>query len=159
MNPERGSTDSVRQPSDDPGWAGYSETILVVYGSVQGQVNLADPIGAAEQALFAGAGLAGCFGILTPENPFGISATSHENAARRSRLRAELEELGMASVRIDGLSPNRSHREIGVAIRRPLDQVIAMAKRWEQSAIYWFDGHDMWLIGALTAAPPTRLAS
>jgi hypothetical protein len=150
-------TDGSLLPSDDPGWDGYGETILEVHGSTIGEVDLASPIGVREIAIFAGAGLAGTFGILTAENPRGLPASPEENARRRALLQAELEEQGVTAVRIDGLSRDRVHREIGVAIRWPMQRVIYLARKWHQSAIYWFDGHDVWLIGALTVAPPIRL--
>ena len=60
-------------------------------------------------------------------------------------------------VRIDGLSPDRQHREIGVGLPWSREDVVDLGRRWDQSAIYWFDGTHMWVIGALTAAPPWRL--
>ena len=146
-------------PSDDPGWEGYGETILEVHGAVRGEVDLSRPIDVRALALFAGAGLAGTFGILTPENPLGRPATPASNAERRACLRAYLEGMRMTAVRIDGLSPDRRHREIGVAIRRPMAEVVELARRWDQSAIYWFDGRAMWVVGALTVSPPIRLAA
>lgn len=156
MTPKLQTADSLH-PSDDPGWDGYGETILEVHGRTLGEVDLTLPIGPRELAIFAGAGLAGTFGILTAENPRGLPAPPEENAHRRATLQAELEEQGVAAVRIDGLSRDRQHREIGVAIRWPMPEVIELARKWQQSAIYWFDGHHMWVIGALTVAQPARL--
>lgn len=144
-------------PADDPRWASYAETILVVHGSSPIEVPLSKPIGAHGRAAFQAAGLPGCFGLVTPENPFGRPMTPEENATRRAEFVAELAALGEVPVRVDGLSPDRSHREIGVALGWPLESVLQLARRWEQSAIYWFDGEAMWVIGALTVAPPWKL--
>jgi hypothetical protein len=60
-------------------------------------------------------------------------------------------------VRVDGLSRDRRRVEVGVALPWPMAAVRDLARRWEQSAIYWYDGSAMWVIGALTEAPPWRL--
>lgn len=155
--PEAG--DDVRLPADDPGWDTYAEAILVVHGRNLTEVDLAEPIGAAALASFLGAGLAGCFGIMTSDNPHGLPAPAEQNAERRLALAAELAGQGARPVRIDGVSRDRRHVEIGVALCWPLERVRKLACRWQQSAIYWFDGHAMWLVGALTVAPMTRLVT
>jgi hypothetical protein len=152
-----GGSTGVMHPADDPGWSSYAETILVVHGNVPVEVPLSRPIGARERAVFVAAGLPGAFGLMTAENPCGQPLGPEENAARRRRLQAELAAQGETPVRIDGLSPDRQHREIGVALRWSCEAVVALARRWEQSAIYWFDGHNMWVVGALTITPPWKL--
>jgi hypothetical protein len=94
---------------------------------------------------------------MTADNPFGQTLDPAENAERRSRLTSELAARGASPVRVDGLSADRRHREIGVALSWSCDDVVALARRWDQSAIYWFDGGAMWVIGALTQAPPWKL--
>lgn len=145
------------RPADDPGWASYAETTLVFPESAGGEVSLQRAIGPAERAVFEAAGLPGAFGVMTAENPYGRPADPGENARRRDRLLAELRAAGESPIRVDGVSPDRRHREIGVALRWPREAVVELARRWEQSAIYWFDGHDMWVVGALTVAAPWKL--
>jgi hypothetical protein len=147
----------MMRPADDPGWSSYKETILVVHGRSPREVALDQPIGAREQAAFQAAGLTGCFGLVTPDNPFGRALPAAENAERRRGFDAELAAIGALVIRVDGLSPDRLHREVGVALRWPLEAVRQLARRWEQSAIYWFDGHAMWVVGALTVSPPWKL--
>ena len=146
------------RPADDPGWSSYAETILVVYGRSPIEVPLSSPIDGRARAAFLAAGLPGCFGLVTSDNPFGRPSTETHNAARRLKFADALAALISNPVRVDGLSPDRQHREIGVALPWPMAQVIEVARRWEQSAIYWFDGQSMWVIGALTVAPPWKLA-
>lgn len=150
------ATDALH-PADDPGWSSYAEAILVIHGSSPIEVPLSRPIGAPERTAFAAAGLPGEFGLVTAENPFGRPLSAAENAARREQLAAELAAAGETPVRVDGWSPDRLHREIGVALCWPQMAVVELARRWGQSAIYWFDGHAMWVIGALTVAPPWKL--
>ena len=144
-------------PADDPGWSGYASTILEVHGDSVAEVPLHRPIGMRERQIFAAAGLPDTFGIMTAENPFGRTLDPAGNAERRASLEAELAARGEHPVRIDGLSPDRQHREIGVGLPWSREDVVDLGRRWDQSAIYWFDGTHMWVIGALTAAPPWRL--
>ncbi len=146
------------RPGDDPGWSAYAGTILLVHGPVPAEIDLSRPIGAKERAVFLAAGLPGCFGLVTAENPRGRNADPAENAVRRARLDAELAAAGPRPVRVDGLSRDRRRVEIGVALAWPLEGVRQLARRWDQSAIYWYDGDAMWVIGALTEADPWRLA-
>lgn len=152
-----GSTTGALRPADDPGWSSYAETILVFPGSAPGEVPLSKPIGEEGRAVFAAAGLPGAFGVLTAENPYGRPADPTENVRRREQLLDELRAAGASPVQVEGVSPDRRHREIGVALRWPRDAVVELARRWEQSAIYWFDGQDMWVVGALTVAAPWKL--
>lgn len=144
------------RPADDPGWTSYAETILLVHGPSPLEVDLARPLGARERAVFLAAGLPGSFGLVTSDNPRGREAPEAENAERRARFRAALAGRTRV-VRVDGLSRDRRRAEIGVALPWPMAAVRELACEWEQSAIYWFDGSAMWVIGALTIAPPWRL--
>jgi len=60
-------------------------------------------------------------------------------------------------VRVDACSPDRSHCECSVALKGTLDRVIDMAKRWEQLAIFWFDGSGFWIYGAIEPIRPIKL--
>lgn len=146
------------RPGDDPGWSAYAGTILLVHGPIPAEVDLSRPLGAKECAVFLAAGLPGCFGLVTAENPRGVGASASDNAARRARLDEELAAAGHRPIQVDGLSRDRRRAEIGVALAWPLAAVRELARRLEQSAIYWYDGDAMWVIGALTEAEPWRLA-
>ena len=148
---------AAMRPEDDPGWQGYADTILEVHLDPPVEVDLTRPITDRERAIWRDAGLSGPFGLVTPDNPFGRPLDEAANARRREHFHAELRERGGHPVRVDGLSRDRLHREVGVALAWPREDVVALARRWDQSAIYWFDGEAMWVIGALTDAPPWRL--
>jgi hypothetical protein len=145
------------QPEDDPGWASYGETILRVHAAPPFEVDLARPFTDQHRRRFRAAGLPGAFGILTPENPRGRATSAATNAGRLRRFHEALAQGGHAPVPVDGLSPDRSRVEHGVALSLPRDVMLAMAEEWEQSAIYWCDGEAMWVLGALTHAEPWRL--
>ncbi len=157
MGSQDSATGGPMRPADDPGWSAYAEAILLVHGPSPAEVDLMRPLGAKEHAVFHAAGLPGCFGLVTAENPRGRDVSPEENAARRARFDAELAARGERPVRVDGLSRDRRRAEIGVALAWPMEAVLELARRWDQSAIYWFDGGTMWVIGALTVAEPWRL--
>ncbi|HRP07221.1 MAG TPA: DUF3293 domain-containing protein [Gemmatimonadales bacterium] len=144
-------------PADDPGWTAYADAILVFHTVPPFEIDLSRPISPDRRALLAGAGLGGEFGLVTAENPRGRAATPDRNRRLRAAFDAELSRHGGARLRVDGLSRDRRHCEIGVALDWPKQSVVELARRWEQSAIYWFDGAVMWVIGALTDAPPWKL--
>jgi hypothetical protein len=61
------------------------------------------------------------------------------------------------ALRVDGVSPDGAHRERSVAVRLPKADVVALGRRYQQSAVFWFDGGAFWLLGAEAAAEPQRL--
>ncbi len=145
------------RPEDDPGWAGYGRTILVFDGSPALEVDLARSPGGALRVQLAARGLDGPFGLVTPCNPRGRLISPQENDALVVRFLAELDAAGKRYVRVDGVSPDRRHVEHGVALAWSRADLLALARKWEQSAVYWWDGEAFWVIGALTSAPPWRL--
>jgi hypothetical protein len=100
------------------------------------------------------AGLPGPFGLVTPENPRGRLTTAPDNDQHWSHFRRG---ALAAAVRVDGVNPTTAHRERGVALPWRHDRVVDLARAWDQSAIYWYDGTAMWLMGALTLGRPERL--
>jgi hypothetical protein len=44
-----------------------------------------------------------------------------------------------------------------VALVGSKSRAIEIAKRWEQIAIFWFDGHSFWIYGAISDAEPIKL--
>lgn len=144
-------------PVDDPSWGSYGETILRVHGTPPLEIDLARPVSPEQRAALAAAGLPGTFGLVTPCNPRGHPVDEATNAARLATFHAALGEAGARWIRVDGLSPDRAHAEEGVALSWPVGEVEALARAWDQSAIYWWDGEAFWVRGALTHAPPWRL--
>ncbi len=145
------------RPEDDPGWASYGETILVFSRPVPLEIDLALPVSPSARSELAARGLGGPFGLVTPCNPRGRRSSSDENEARLVRFFAELDLKGAGYQRVDGLSRDRRRVEPGVALVWSQDAVVVLAKQWQQSAIYWWDGTRFWVVGALTDARPWPL--
>jgi hypothetical protein len=151
-----GLTPTMR-PEDDPGWASYGETILAFHGPATFEIDLAIPVSPAARGELAARGLDGPFGLVTPCNPRGRESSPEENEARLVQFLTELELAGTEYRRVDGFSRDRRRIEPGVALAWPQGDVLALAKAWQQSAIYWWDGTRFWVVGALTDSSPWAL--
>jgi hypothetical protein len=97
------------------------------------------------------------FGVLTAYNPRGVDTDQAENDRRQSEMEAELESSGDFFVELDACSPDKSHCECSVALVADRDRVIKIARRWEQIAIFWWDGAHFWIYGAISEADPIKL--
>ena len=132
----------------------YSNTVLVFEHL---EIDLAKPITTAQREGLASVGLSEPFGIVTAFNPHGTNKSAEENAARMSDLESELASSGLDFVRVDGCSADRSHCECSAAVKASLDDVLGIAKRWEQLAIFWWDGKSFWLHDAMADTEPRKL--
>jgi hypothetical protein len=141
----------------DERWSSYPETVLHFSGEPPVMVDLRVPLETSVRQSFNALGLSGEFGVLTAFNPRGETINENENDRRMRELEAELTSLGVSFVTIDACSPDKSHCECSVALSLGLNQIIDIAKRWEQVAIFWFDGDSFWIYGALTAIEPIKL--
>jgi hypothetical protein len=147
------------RPDDDPGWGAYAQTILHVQGHPPIDIDLAHAVSATQRVALSDHGLEGPFGVMTPCNPYGHMAAPGDNAARMTRFLAGLDAAGKRYIRVDGRSPDGRHVETGVALAWSQADVVALARKWQQSAIYWWDGSAVWVIGALTRSRPWRLGA
>ncbi len=147
----------VMRPEDDPGWASYADTILEFHGPETVTVDLRGPLLRGTVERIARAGLDGAFGLVTPCNPRGRDVSAEENESRLSSFFDILQAEGAPYLKVDGWSRDRNRVEHGAGMAIPQHDLLAIARRWEQSAVYWFDGARFWVIGALTRAEPWLL--
>jgi hypothetical protein len=139
-----------KQKSRDERWGSYPETVLTFAGDPEVFIDLRIPLPPPTRDALGALGLDGPFGILTAFNPRGEDHPPEENERRMKELEAELESAGDYFVRVDACSPDKSHCECSVALRGELDRVLDMARRFEQIAIFWWDGSRFWLKGAIS---------
>ena len=97
------------------------------------------------------------FAVLTAANPRGRLVDGRQNARRDRRLMTALAMMGRSCLRADGVSPDGAHRERGVAAMLRQREAAELARRYGQSAYFWFDGEAFWLVGALVRAEPIPL--
>lgn len=83
--------------------------------------------------------------------------TEVENAKRCDHLKDELRRMGAPFLVADGRSPDGAHRERGFAIPLEPEAAVRLAIKYEQEALFWFDGESFHLVGALSERKPVHL--
>ena len=147
----------------DPSWSQYPCTVLEIHraaptgGAAVMEVDLRVRVSDSTARELRGLGLGPRWAVVTAYNPHGEDRDAGGNAARHAKLEAAVRESGAAFLRADGRSPDASHREIGLAVALPQPEAVALAARFGQSAIFWFDGEAFWLVSAAAPAEPVRL--
>ena len=145
-------------PSDDSAWSHYADTILEIDCEAGGlRIDLRKPLSADTRRSLAMLGPSSSFGIVTAANPAGASVDTAANERRHVALKQWIEEHGYVHRASNGSSPDGKHVEHGYAVWLERDDVVALARRFDQSAIFWFDGGGFWLVGALVGAKARQL--
>lgn len=152
----------------DEKWAQYPCTILEFAPPERLRIDLRRPLGAPERAILGSLGLDRPFAVLTAENPMGENAAGKPSAAqkaasdnrndgRRADLEAQLRKSGVEFQPCDGVAAEGDYREQGVAVVLPREQAVMLARRFGQLAIFWFDGRNFSLVGAVARNPSEKL--
>jgi hypothetical protein len=141
----------------DPLWTVYENTILRFAGTSRFAVDLARPLSAAARATLAAIGIGTPFAVITAYNPGGRDLPAIRNYWRHLRLRVSLATRRTPLVTVSGESADGSHRERGFAAAMSRADAAAIARRFGQLAIYWFDGESFWLDPVLAERAPERL--
>ncbi|MDQ2889477.1 MAG: DUF3293 domain-containing protein [Gemmatimonadota bacterium] len=102
-------------------------------------------------------GLGDAFGVVTACNPLGVPQPAGVNRTRTTELQSEVLRLGCAWVPVDACSTDGSHFEPSVAIAASIDESLALARRYHQLAIFWFDGVAFWIVSACSRNARVRL--
>ena len=140
-------------------WGAYTRTILR-FGDGALAIDLREPVSEAARHRLASLGLAGPFAVITAANPRGTILDPAENAARDAAFTAEIAGQQCHRLRVTGVAVDESHAEIGWALAVPREVAVAVARRWEQLAVYWWDGARFWIVPVRIRAahgPPLRL--
>jgi len=145
-----------KKPVDER-WSSYPETVLHFEGEQPITVDLRVEVSSAVRNGLRALGLDAEFAVLTAFNPRGVDINDEENKRRMSELEAELASVGVSFVRLDACSPDKSHCECSFALGVSRERAIDIARRWEQVAIFWFDGSSFWIYGAIDEIEPLKL--
>ena len=156
------------QIQTDEKWAQYPCTILEFAPPDSLRIDLRRPLGTPERAILASLGLDRPFAVLTAENPMGENtedkptatqqaAADSRNDSRRAELEAELRKSGIEFQPCDGVAADGDYREHGVAVVLPREQAVMLARRFGQLAIFWFDGRNFSLVGAVARKASEKL--
>lgn len=149
----------------DPSWKQYPCTVLEIHtpptpgtaGATVVEADLRTPLDASVAGRLRRLGLGQSWAVVTAYNPRGRHRDAVANAAGHARLERAVRNLGVAFVRADGRSPDASHREVGLALALSQSDAVALAARFGQSAIFWFDGTAFWLMPVEGSADSVRL--
>lgn len=120
-------------------------------------IDLREPVPPATRNALRALGLGEPFSILTSYNPRGENISADENDRRFKELTSELRSAGIEFMVMDACSPDRSHCECSVVIKGSRNAALGIAKRWEQIAIFWYDGGKFWIFGAISETEPIPL--
>ena len=158
----------AEQTEERERYAQYPNTILEFDTPAGLRIDLRRPLDHAQRAALDALGL-GPFGVFTAENPEGEHAEAaeptpeaaaereRENARRMQALLDTLDGEGIRYARVDGVAPDGDYREHCVAIAVARDRAVAMAERFDQLALFWFDGRAFWLLPAEADQEARRL--
>lgn len=86
-----------------------------------------------------------------------MSQTPTANRRLAARLQGDAAELGAVQLCVDACSPDGSHREMSVAIALDLQSLVDLATRYQQLAIFWFDGAAFWIVPVRSSKTKVRL--
>ena len=143
--------------SDDPSWALYPNTILAFNSSDHFEIDLREAVASQRREYLHAANLDQPFAVITACNPRGRHHSDPDNARFAHQLEAQVRQRGLHLVHVDGVSPDRTHRESGVAVKVSREDAMTLAKQYHQSAFFWFDGEAFWVVPALVEAAAVRL--
>ncbi len=138
-------------------WSSYPETVLVFAGEHEVTIDLRQPVALQTRKALIALGFGDTFAVLTSYNPRGVNIDRQENERRFRELEAELRSSNAEFLVMDACSPDKSHCECSVALKGKRDSALAIAKRWEQVAIFWYDGSKFWIHGAISPTEPIPL--
>jgi len=141
----------------DPDWPRYPETILRFPFEPALGIDLRQMPTEEELARLRAAGFGKPFAVITAFDPRGQDLSPAENEKRRHDLDRRLAALGHRFVDVDACSPDGTHCECSVAVIMDQKKAIELARELEQVAIFWFDGKQFWILGAIVESDPLML--
>jgi hypothetical protein len=141
----------------DPDWARYPETVLSFSTTPVVEIDLREIPSETTLAQLKLTGFGEPFAILTAFDPRGRNLSPDENEQRKRELDRRVATSGYRFARVDCCSPDRSHCECSVAVVMPQANALNLAQELEQVAIFWFDGKQFWILGAIVETDPIML--
>ena len=144
-------------PSDDPSWLLYPNTILEFQTLAPFTIDLHQFVTPRAREHLSANNLDQSFAVITACNPRGHPHNNLDNVRFANQLEAQVQQSGLHLVHVDGVSPDRTHRESGIAVKISRQDATTLAKQYNQSAFFWFDGEAFWVVPALVESAAVRL--
>lgn len=138
-------------------WGPFPDTILRFCSVPPLIVDLRSEVSDSSRVGFRKLGFERTFGVVSAHDPMGLRQQAAVNTGLGASLQADVAELSAAQSPVDACSPDGSHREASIAIALDLQPLIDLAKRYDQLAIFWFDGDAFWIVPARSTDWKLRL--
>jgi len=90
------------------------------------------------------------FGIVTSCNPNGEEVGSAENLRLDRELGSLLSSTGSDHFRVTGGSRDMTHAEPGYGCLVDRERIVDLGHQWNQEAVFWVEGDDLFLIPCAT---------
>ncbi len=143
--------------SEPPDWGDFPNTILHFLGPSAPRIDLRVPVSPESVRALTDLGLGPTFGILTAQNRMGVSQPRADNTKLATKLHRDVETKRVPFALVDACSPDHSHCEQSIAVTMQVSEVIELARKYDQLAIFWFDGHAFWIVPARSCQARLRL--
>lgn len=121
----------------------YPNTILILPSAAR--VDLREALGETARAAFTSCGLSGAFAILSAYPAPTQMRSTAESELLTERLRRVIAAFDAHAVDVLATSPNGAHSEPSLAAALSRSDALAIARLFEQAALFWFDGERMWI--------------
>jgi len=141
----------------DPDWPRYPQTILHFSTEPPLEIDLRELPPASALSRLRAVGFGDPFAVITAFDPRGRNLSPAENEKRRLDLNRRLAKSHYRFMNVDACSPDRSHCECSVAVVMEQKKALDLARELEQVAIFWFDGKQFWILGAIVESDPLML--
>lgn len=86
------------------------------------------------------------FAIITAWNPKDVILPEQENQKRNRCLQKSIKKTMVLGTKIIGASADLQHQELSLIIEGALQDLINLAQKFEQNAIFWVQGDSLELI-------------
>lgn len=91
-------------------------------------------------------GIGPTFVVVTACNPHGQQLSDSWNRRLTRALREDVVRLGVVWEPATGVSLDGTHREEGVVLSLARNDAIELARKFGQTALFWFDGEAIHLV-------------
>ncbi|MDP5137642.1 DUF3293 domain-containing protein [Rheinheimera baltica] len=97
------------------------------------------------------------FAIISAQNPAGVTEHPYLNLRRDKELQAYLNQQRLPHRSVIGSAPDRSFEEKSWIVLCDKGNAIALARQFEQNAIYWVEQGELFLVPVLLSFGEEKL--
>jgi hypothetical protein len=146
-----------RTASPATDWGAFPDTVLRFATTPTVIIDLRSELTEEIRIALRFVGFERSFGIVTAQDPMGVSQRDDVNARLAASLQEEARKLGATQLLVDACGAGSAHCESSIAIALDMQSVIRLADRYQQLAIFWFDGEAFWIIPVRSSKQKLKL--